>query len=96
MAAATAAVILASGYGYVVAARNDAALTLPAGAGIPALEAATRARPDDAGLWKRLARAYRQDGRADDAVAAYVAAARVAPDDAEINAALRDLVANRR
>lgn len=95
VAAATAAVVLAAGYGHVVAGRAPAT-ALPAGAGIPALEAAAASRPDDAAILKRLAQAYRREGRADAAVATYVAAARLAPGDPEINAALRDLVGARR
>jgi cytochrome c-type biogenesis protein CcmH/NrfG len=73
--------------------RMDPSVDAPASAGIPALEALAARTPDNSEIWKRLAVAYRRGGRIEDATTAYVRAARISPDDAEIILALRDLAA---
>ena len=55
------------------------------------LTATAEARPDDAQIWKTLAKAHRNAGQTDQAVAAYVRAARLDPDDREVMRALLDL-----
>lgn len=87
---ATAAVAF---YGY----QRNAEANGAGGAGhsIQALEAITAGGSGRASDWKALGRAYRQAGRRDDAVRAYVRAARLAPRDREIITALQDLSAAR-
>ncbi|PJK30983.1 tetratricopeptide repeat protein [Minwuia thermotolerans] len=64
----------------------------PVGAGsVSALEAAVERSPGNAEAWKALGRAHRAAGQPQAAVAAYVRAARLAPRDREVIAALRDL-----
>lgn len=89
-AAATAAV---AAYGFQRFSGTDERAVRASA--IPDLEAATQRSPDNADAWKALGRAYRQAGRRDEAVNAYVRAARVKPNDREVIAALRDLAASR-
>lgn len=85
-AAASAAMAV---YGYN---RFSGETGSPVGAsGVPALEAAVERSPDNAEAWKALGRAHRAAGRTEAAVTAYVRAARLAPRDREVIAALRDL-----
>jgi cytochrome c-type biogenesis protein CcmH len=53
------------------------------------LAARLETTPDDAEGWRKLARAYRTMGRADDARAAFARLAAIRPDDEEARAALR-------
>lgn len=61
------------------------------GGSLPALEAAVERSPDNAEAWKALGRAHRAAGSTGAALSAYVRAARLAPRDREVIAALRDL-----
>lgn len=93
---AVAAALGAAAYGYsATTAGLDEAGTLPASAGIAELLTATERDPGNAALWKQLAQAHRRAGDRPAAISALVRAARLAPDDREINAALRDLADRR-
>jgi len=83
--AAIVAVALAAGaIGYrLLGSAGDGALPAPAGAGaadpLAALEARTRAEPDNPGAWQELGFAYFNGGRYADAVAAYDKATQADP-----------------
>lgn len=78
-------------FGASSAPSGSAAKT--ASGGIAALEARVERAPDDGEAWKVLAATYRQRGRLNEAVNAYVRASRLTPDDPEIIRALKDLSA---
>jgi len=61
-----------------------AALTSDNGDPLAALEARTRGAPEDSGAWSALAGAYFETGRFDEAVAAYDAAVKLAPQQASL------------
>jgi len=73
-------------------APSGSAVTATAG-GIAAMEARVERAPEDGEAWKALASTYRQRGRLNEAVNAYVRASRITPDDPEIIRALKDLSA---
>lgn len=89
---AVAGAFAAAAYGYSMTGADSVTTQgLPAGAGIGELAAAAERNPGNAALWKQLAQAHRRAGDRTAAISALVRAARLAPDDREINAALRDL-----
>ncbi|WP_281019362.1 MULTISPECIES: tetratricopeptide repeat protein [unclassified Minwuia] len=89
---AVAATLGAAAYGYSATTAGQADRgALPASASIAELASATERDPGNAALWKQLAQAHRRAGDRPAAISALVRAARLTPDDREINAALRDL-----
>ncbi|MDF1735687.1 MAG: tetratricopeptide repeat protein [Minwuia sp.] len=92
IAVAVAAALGASAYGYsTTTASHVGGRTLPASASVAELANAAERDPGNVTLWKQLAQAHRRAGDKAAAISALVRAARLAPDDREINAALRDL-----
>ncbi len=93
---AVAAALGAAAYGYsTTTAGQDGTGTVPTSASVAELTAATGRDPGNPALWKQLAQAHRRAGDRTAAISALVRAARLAPDDREINAALRDLADSR-
>jgi len=93
---AVAGALGAAAYGYsATTADRGESRTLSASASIAELATATERDPGNAALWKQLAQAHRRAGDRPAAISALVRAARLAPDDREINAALRDLADRR-
>ena len=93
---AVAAALGAAAYGYSATTdRPGEGRTLSASASIAELVTVTDRDPGNAALWKQLAQAHRRAGDRPAAISALVRAARLTPDDREINAALRDLADRR-
>jgi len=96
IAVAVAAVTAASAYGYsTTTASRGGTAGLPASASAADISRAVDRDPGNVMLWKQLAQAHRRAGDTAAATTALVRAARLAPHDREINAALRDMTARR-